>query len=329
VNVGDELNVKVLSADQATGRITVGLKQMAPHPWERVEDKYPIGVRIRGRVTTLAEYGAFVELEKGIEGLIHISEMSWTKSIHHPSQVINVDQEIEAVVLNIDKENRRISLGLKQTMPDPWSLIDEKYHVGQRVMGKVTALKDFGAFVEIEEGIEGLIHNADMSWTKRIKHPREELKKGQKVETIILGIDKENRRITLGLKQTLEDPFYRISKELTEGDVVKARIVDLPKPGVVVSLQYGVEGFVPLSQLERGGKKAKEKYQIGEELELKVSKIDLTYRRIALSERALFGPGPEIDESELPAPEPEEEPTDRFTLGDHLREEEDDEQTDA
>lgn len=327
VNVGDELKVKVLSADQSTGRITVGLKQMSPHPWERVEEKYPIGARIKGRVTTLAEYGAFVELEKGIEGLIHISEMSWTKSLQHPSQVLSVDQEIEAVILNIDKENRRISLGLKQTMPDPWSLIDEKYHVGQRVICRVTALKDFGAFAEIEEGIEGLIHNADISWTKRVKHPREELKRGQTVETIILGIEKESRRITLGLKQTQEDPFYRISKELAEGDVVRARIVDLPKPGLVVSLQYGVEGFVPAGQLAREGKKVKEQYKIGEELELKVAKIDLDHRRITLSERALYGPveSEEIAEYES---EPEPEPTDKFTLEDHIRGDEDEEQSD-
>ncbi len=320
VNISDELKVKVLSADEKTGRITVGLKQLTPHPWERVEEKYPIGTRIKGRVTTLAEYGAFVELEKGIEGLIHISEMSWTKSIHHPSQILTVDDEVEAVVLNIDKENRRISLGLKQTMPDPWSLIDEKYHVGQRVEGKVRALKEFGAFVEIEEGIEGLIHNADMSWTKRIKHPREEIKRGQRVETIILEIDKENRRITLGFKQTQEDPFYKISKELKERDTIRARIIDLPKPGVVVSLQHGVEGFVPLSQLARGGKKAKDKYQIGEELELKVMRVDLDHRRIALSEKALHGPEPEMEEPrERRKPERKEELTDRFTLEDHIR----------
>jgi small subunit ribosomal protein S1 len=329
VNVGDELKVKILSADEKTGRITVGLKQLTPHPWEKVEEKYPIGTRIKGRVTTLAEYGAFVELEKGIEGLIHISEMSWTKNIHHPSQILTADQDVEAVVLNIDKDNRRISLGLKQTMPDPWSLIEEKYSVGQRVEGKVRALKDFGAFVEIEEGIEGLIHNADISWTKRVKHPRDELKKGQTVETVILGIDQENRRITLGYKQTQEDPFYQISKELSEGDVIKARIVDLPKPGVVVALEHGIEGFVPLSHLARGGKKAKEKYQIGEELELKVIRIDLNHRRIALSEKALVAP----EEIAEPPPPPrerrrpravrererEEEESDRFTLEDHLR----------
>ncbi len=325
VNVGDQLKVKILSADQSTGRITVGLKQLTQHPWERVEEKYPIGSRIKGRVTTLAEYGAFVELEKGIEGLIHISEMSWTKSVHHPSQLLQADQEIDAVVLNIDKENRRISLGLKQTLPDPWSLIEEKYHVGQRVTGKVRALKDFGAFVEIEEGIEGLIHNADMSWTKRIKHPREELMKGQVLETIILGIEQENRRITLGLKQIQEDPFYRISKEIKEGDIVTGRIVDLPKPGVVVALQYGIEGFVPLSQLTRGGKKAKEKYQIGEDIQVRIARIDLNHRRVALSEKLTPDADEPVDEQmEEPTPEPQEEPSDRFTLGDRLRGLEDD-----
>jgi small subunit ribosomal protein S1 len=286
-----------------------------------------------------------VELEKGVEGLIHISEMSWTKSVYHPSQLLKVDDDIESVVLNIDKDNRRISLGLKQTMPDPWSLIDEKYFVGQRVAGKVRALKDFGAFVEIEEGIEGLVHNADISWTKKIKHPREELKKGQELETIILGIDKENRRITLGLKQTQEDPFYSISRELKEGDVIKAKIVDLPKPGVVVQLNYGIEGFVPLSHLARGGKKAKEKYVIGEELELKVIRVDIEHRRIALSERELLPAEEQAALMEEQRPEREAQPrtereprrrerrtreyeqerfhedegADKFTIGDHLR----------
>uniref|UniRef100_A0A7V3UZK8 30S ribosomal protein S1 n=1 Tax=candidate division WOR-3 bacterium TaxID=2052148 RepID=A0A7V3UZK8_UNCW3 len=320
VQPGEKLKVKVLSADSTTGRITVGLKQLTPHPWEKVEEKYPIGSRVRGRVTTLAEYGAFVELEKGIEGLIHISEMSWTKTIHHPAQILTVDQEVEAVVLNIDKENRRISLGLKQTQPDPWSLIDERYQVGQRVTGRVKSLKDFGAFVELEEGIEGLIHNADISWTKRIKHPREELKKGQVVETIILEIDKENRKITLGMKQLQEDPFYKLTQELKEGDTIRARIVDMPKPGLVVALNYGIEGFVPLSQLARsGGKKVRENYQIGEELELKVIRIDPNNRRVALSEKALQ---PRVEEKPEPEP-PVERPSDKFTLEDHLRDLED------
>jgi len=316
VQVGERIKVKVLSADPNTGRITVGLKQLTPHPWEKVEEKYPIGSRVKGRVTTLAEYGAFVELERGVEGLIHVSEMSWTKSIHHPAQILTVDQEVEAVVLNIDKENRRISLGLKQTMPDPWSLIDERYRVGQRVTGRVKALKEFGAFVELEEGIEGLIHNADISWTRRVKHARDELKKGQVVETIILEIDKENRRIALGLKQTQEDPFYKLSQELKAGDVIRARILDIPKPGLVVALNYGIEGFVPMSHLTRGGgKKVKENYSIGEELELKVLKIDLNNRRVTLSERALQ---PQAEE-QLEEEQPRERPPDKFTLEDHLR----------
>jgi small subunit ribosomal protein S1 len=325
VNIGEKIKVKVLSADPDSGRVTVGLKQLTPHPWDGIEERYPIGSRVKGVVTTLAEYGAFVELEKGIEGLIHVSEMSWTKTIHHPSQILKVGDTVETVVLSIDKENRRISLGLKQTTPDPWSLIDEKYHVGQKVSGRIKSLKDFGAFVEIEEGIEGLIHNNDLSWTRKVKHPREVVKKDQRVETIILEIDKENRRIALGLKQTKEDPYYRFSKEYKEGDTVKARIIDLPKPGVVVNLPYGIEGFVPLSQLARGARKTKEKYKIGEEIDLMVTKIDLAERRIGLSEKMLYKP----TEAEETKPKKRgrkkvvetEQPTeiDRFTLEDHLK----------
>jgi small subunit ribosomal protein S1 len=330
VNVGEKIKVKLLSADPDSGRVTVGLKQLTPHPWDGIEEKYPIGSRVKGRVTTLAEYGAFVELEKGVEGLIHVSEMSWTKMIHHPSQILKIGDSIETVVLSIDKENRRISLGLKQTTPDPWSLIDEKYHVGQKVMGRIKSLKDFGAFVEIEEGIEGLIHNNDLSWTKKVKHPREVVKKDQRIETIILEIDKENRKIGLGLKQTKEDPFYRFSKEFKEGDVVKARIIDLPKPGIVVSLPHGIEGFVPLGQLARAARKTKDKYKIGEEIELGIAKIDLERRHIGLSERMLYKSTEEekpVEEEPKPKKrgrrkvqeyEPEED-IDRFTLEDHLK----------
>lgn len=328
VNPGDKIKVKILTADPESFRVTVGLKQLTPHPWDGIEEKYPIGSRINGRVTTLAEYGAFIELEKGVEGLIHVSEMSWTKMIHHPSQILKIGETIETVVLSIDKENRRISLGLKQTTPDPWSLIEEKYNVGQKVTGRIRSLKDFGAFVEIEEGIEGLIHNSDLSWTTKVKHPREVVKKDQRIETIILEIDKENRRIGLGLKQTKEDPYYRFTKEYKEGDAVKARIIDLPKPGIVVSLPHNIEGFVPLGQLARGARKTKDKYKIGEEIELVIAKIDLERRHIALSEKMLY---PSAEE-EIPAePKPKkrgrrkekefekEEDIDRFTLEDHLK----------
>jgi small subunit ribosomal protein S1 len=321
VNTGDKITVKVLSADPETGRVTVGLKQLLPHPWEGIETRYPIGARVKGRVMALAEYGAFVEIEKGVEGLIHNSEMSWTKLIHHPSQLVNPGDIVDIVVLNIDKEHHRISLGLKQTTPDPWSLVDEKYTVGQRLEGRVKSLREFGAFVEIEEGVEGLIYNKELSWTKKVKHPREIVKKGQRVETIVLEIEKENRKILLGLKQAREDPFYRVSKEFKEGEVISGRIVDLPKPGIVVGLPYGIEGFVPMGQLARSGRRAKDKYKIGEELQLKLIRIDLEHRRVVLSERALVRPQPEERERERERPEPMEEyrPDDRFTLEDHLR----------
>jgi small subunit ribosomal protein S1 len=323
VNTGDKITVKVLSADPETGRVTVGLKQLLPHPWEGIETRYPIGARVKGRVMALAEYGAFVEIEKGVEGLIHNSEMSWTKLIHHPSQLVNPGDIVDIVVLNIDIEHHRISLGLKQTTPDPWSLVDEKYKVGQRLEGRVKSLREFGAFVEIEEGVEGLIYNKELSWTKKVKHPRDIVKKGQRVETIILEIEKESRKILLGLKQAREDPFYRVSKEFREGEVISGRIVDLPKPGIVVGLPYGIEGFVPQGQLARSGRRAKDKYKIGEELQLKLIRIDLEHRRVVLSERALVRPQPEERERERERerPEPMEEyrPEDRFTLEDHLR----------
>jgi small subunit ribosomal protein S1 len=316
VKVGDALKLKVLSLDRESGRVTVGLKQLMPHPWEVVEEKYPIGSKVKGRVTSIAEYGAFVELEKGIEGLIHVSEMSWTKTVRHPGQLLKVDQVVEAVVLNIDKENRRISLGLKQTEPDPWSLIDEKYAVGDRISGRVKSLKDFGAFVEIEEGIEGLVHTSDLSWTKRVRHPRELLKKNQKIEAVILAIDKENRRIALGSKQTKEDPFYRLHKEYKEGVTVKGKIIDLPASGVIVEITgYGIEGFVPLHQLARQGlKKAKDKYNLGEELDLIIKRIDPNARRVSLSEKAAA----RSDES---AEKDDVEPTkETFPLEEHLKE---------
>ena len=289
VSPGQKIKVKVLNIDEA-GRISVGLKHLTPHPWDLVEEKYPIGSRVKGKVTTIVDYGAFVELEKGVEGLIHVSEMSWTKNIKHPSEILKVGDEVEAIVLNIDKENRRISLGLKQTKPDPWALIDEKYSIGDRVKGKVKSLREFGAFVEIEEGVEGLIHNSDLSWTKRIKHPREVLKKGETVEAIILNIDKVERKIALGYKQTKPDPYYLFTQKHKEGDVVKARVIDLPTKGVVVDLGYGgLEGFVPASQLaKKEGQKVKDAYKIGQELTLKIKKIDLNARRIILSEKALL-----------------------------------------
>lgn len=322
---GQKVKVKVLTVDPSSGRIAVGLKQLVPHPWDAVEKKYPIGSKVKGKVTSLAEYGAFIELEKGVEGLIHVSEMSWTKSIHHPAQILKIDQLIEAVVLNIDKENRRISLGLKQTEPDPWSLVEEKYSVGQRVQGRVKSLKDFGAFVEIEEGIEGLVRNIDLSWTKKVTHPREALKRNQKIEAVILNIDQESRRIGLGLKQCKEDPLYGLSQEYKEGDKIKAEIVDLPPSGVVVNLGYeGLEGFIPLQELERKDmKRPKDRYAIGEELNLVIRRINLQTRKIVLSERAFYRKKKEKEVKKEPSKavkkEKKEKKREKFPIKEHLR----------
>jgi small subunit ribosomal protein S1 len=321
VNIGDKIQVKILNVDPQNFRITVGRKQLEKHPWEEIEHKYQIGSRVKGTVTTLAEYGAFIELEKNIEGLIHISEMSWTKSVHHPSQILRVGDLVEAVVLNIDRDNRRISLGLKQALPDPWSVIEDKFQIGQKIEGRVTSLKNFGAFVEIEAGIEGLVRNIDLSWTKRVRHPREIVKKNQKIEAIILDIDKENREMALGVKQTQEDPFYRLSTEFKVGELIEGRIVELARLGIVVTLPHGIEGFVPRSQLINKFVKKEEtpegevpstdatpsKYQVGDQIALKIAYIDFELRKIGLSEKALITPE-EIKEPVRYEPAFEEKP---------------------
>jgi len=321
VNIGDKIQVKILNVDPQSFRITVGRKQLEKHPWEEIEHKYQIGSRVKGTVTTLAEYGAFIELEKNIEGLIHISEMSWTKSVHHPSQILKVGDLVESVVLNIDRDNRRISLGLKQALPDPWSVIEDKFQIGQKIEGRVTSLKNFGAFVEIEAGIEGLIRNVDLSWTKRVRHPREIVKKNQKIEAIILDVDKENREMALGLKQTQEDPFYRLSTEYKVGDLIEGRIVELARLGIVVTLPHSIEGFVPRSQLiNKFVKKvetpegetpssdaAPSKYQVGDQIALKIAYIDFELRKIGLSEKALITPE-EVKEPVRYEPTYEEKP---------------------
>lgn len=287
LSIDQEIKVKILAIDEKSYRITVGMKQLQPHPWDMIEEKYPVGSRVKGKVTSLAEYGAFVELEKGVEGLIHVSEMSWTKTIYHPSQILKVGQEVEAVVLHVDKENRRISLGLKQTMPDPWSIVDEKFKEGEKVSGKIRSYKEFGAFVELDEGIEGLIPTTEISWTKRIRHPKEVFKKGQKVEAVILNIDKVNRRITLSVKRLKEDPLEIFVKEYKVGDNLKVKIIDIPKAGLVVSLPHGVEGFIPNSMIARDENRRKVEHKIGEEIEAKITEIDKEKRRIILSERAV------------------------------------------
>src|SRR5438445_10944466 len=284
VHIGQEVEVKVLDIDWERERISLGLKQLQPYPWKNVAAKYPVGTRVQGKVVSITNYGAFVELEPGIEGLVHISEMSWTRNVRHPSKLVSIGETIEAVVLKVDESEEKISLGMKQTEQDPWVVLPLKYPVGTRINGKVRNLTSFGAFVEIEPGIDGLIHISDMSWTKRVQHPSEVVKKGDAVDVVILNIDAENKRISLGLKQAEEDPWLRIGETYPIGLELRGRPVRLMDKGVVVDLGNDIEGFVPMSQLgvaniENPGDAVKE----GQPLDLKVLEVDPIHHRIVLA----------------------------------------------
>ncbi len=287
VAIGDKLNVKILDFDRERERISLGLKQLTAYPWEGVEERYPVGKKMRGKVVSITDYGAFVELEKGIEGLIHISEMSWTRHVKHPSKVVAIGDTVEAVVLNVDKEHEKISLGLKQLEPDPWKALESKYPPGTRLKGKVRNLTNFGAFVEIEDGIDGLVHISDMSWAKRIRHPSEMVRKGDDVEVVVLEIDSDKRRISLGMKQTRENPWTELANEFTIGTESEGVITRILDRGAVVELRDDVEGFVPLSHLGiEGMKKPTEYFEPGAKLPLKVIKMDPQNKRIVLSVNA-------------------------------------------
>ena len=288
--IGDKVRVKVLNFDPEKERISLGLKQLEPYPWEGVEEKYKVGDRLKGKVVSITDYGAFIELEKGVEGLIHVSEMSWTRHVRHPSKVVNIGDIIEAVVLKVDKANEKISLGLKQVEPDPWLTLDEKYPAGMRVRGKVRNLTNFGAFVELEEGIDGLVHVSDMSWTKRVAHPSEVLKKGDTVDVVILSIDKEHRRISLGLKQVSEDPWPSLAERFPTGMELAGSVNRLFDRGAIVDVGEGIEGFVPLSQLGiEDLKRPNDAFEVGEELAMKVTRVDVANHRLILSVKAWLG----------------------------------------
>ncbi|MBD3331598.1 30S ribosomal protein S1 [candidate division GN15 bacterium] len=288
-SLGESIDVKILDFDEETSRISLGLKQLTPYPWENIEQKYPLGKKVTGRVVSITDYGAFVELEKGVEGLIHISEMSWTQHIKHPSKIMNVNDQVETVVLSVDKENEKISLGIKQLEPDPWGTIDEKYPVGQVVAGKVRNLTAFGAFVELEEGIDGLVHISDMSWTKRIQHPSEVMKKGDTVEVKVLKVDHENRRISLGYKQLQEDPWGELARKYAVGTECLGTITRVMDRGVIVELDGNVEGFVPTAQLGRRDLTDPQgAFHEGEELPLSVIEFDRNQHKIVLSVYAYY-----------------------------------------
>ncbi len=297
VQIGDELDVKVLDIDWNRERISLGLKQLLPYPWKDIERKYPVGARVRGKVVSITNYGAFIELEKGVEGLVHISEMSWTRNVKHPSKLVSISDEIEAVVLKVDRDDEKISLGMKQIEEDPWLALPEKYPEGTRVEGKVRNLTSFGAFVEIEPGIDGLIHISDMSWTKRVQHPSDVVHKGQDVEVIVLGVDPENKRISLGLKQTLDDPWPSIAARLGAGVEMDGTVVRLLEDGVVVDLGDDVEGFVPRSQIAApAGKDLTALLGEGQTMGLRVLECDVSNHRIVLTVTQMPEP---------PAPRPE------------------------
>jgi len=289
VALGDELKVKILDFDLERERISLGLKQLTPYPWENVEEKYSVGKTIKGKVVSITDYGAFVELEKGVEGLIHISEMSWTRHVKHPSNIVGIGDNVEAVVLNIDKENEKISLGLKQLEPDPWKSLEKKYSPGTKLKGKVRNLTNFGAFVEIEDGIDGLVHISDMSWAKRVRHPSEVLKKGQEIDVVVLNIDSEKRRISLGVKQIQENPWTSLAEEFSVGTETKGKITRLLNRGAVVEIKDNVEGFVPISHMGiEGIKKVANHFEVGDELPLEVIKMDPQKKKIVLSVNAYF-----------------------------------------
>jgi small subunit ribosomal protein S1 len=312
VSIGDELDVKVLDIDWNRERISLGLKQLMPYPWKDIENKYPVGARVRGKVVSITNYGAFIELEKGVEGLVHISEMSWTRNVKHPSKLVNIGDEIEAVVLKVDRDDEKISLGMKQIEEDPWLALPVKYPVGTRVSGKVRNLTSFGAFVEIEPGIDGLIHISDMSWTKRVQHPSEVLRKGDDVQVVVLGVDPENKRISLGLKQTTDDPWEQIAQQFAAGVETEGRVVRLVEDGVIVDLGNDIEGFVPRSHVPITKGDLADQLRSGQRMDLRVIEADAGNRRIVLTVTQIHEPDPEAEpvKVEQPIPAPDEIPAD-------------------
>jgi len=289
--VGDRVKVMILKYDRETGRISLGVKQLKPDPWLHVEERYPVGSRVRGKVVSLVDYGAFVELEPGVEGLVHISEMSWSHEIKHPSKLVSVGDQVEAQVLNVERKGRKISLGMKQVATNPWELVETKYPVGSIIEGKVKSLTEFGVFVGLEEGIDGLIHVSDLSWTKRVMHPGDLFKKGQTVKAVVLRVDKEKERLSLGYKQLTPDPWEQdIPKRYQVGQDVKGRIIKTTDFGAFVECEDGVEGLLHVSEMSlEPGQRIEDRYRVGDEVTARVIRVDSAERKIALSIREHIG----------------------------------------
>ena len=286
--MGDQINVKVLNLDLEKERVSLGMKQLTPDPWSTAVQKYPVGSKVTGRVVSLTDYGAFVELQEGIEGLIHVSEMSWTRKVRHPSKVVSVGESVETVVLDIKPDARRISLGMKQAAPNPWDVIAEKYPVGTTIEGKIKNITDFGIFIGIDEGIDGLVHISDISWTKRIKHPSELYKKGDTVQAIVLDIEKENERFSLGIKHLQEDPWKTVGQRYKVGSEINGTITNVTDFGIFVEIEEGIEGLVHVSEISKEKIKTPVgRYNIGDMLTARVMTINSDERRIGLSVKRL------------------------------------------
>ncbi len=288
VNVGDKVRVVVLKYDPERERVSLGMKQILPDPWATVAERYAPGMRVHGKVVSLTEYGAFIELEKGVEGLIHVSEMSWTRRVSHPSKVLQAGGDVDVLVLDVDPANRRISLGLKQIEPNPWEMVRINHPIGSHIAGKVKSVTDFGIFVGVDEGIDGLVHISDLHWTKKIKHPSELFKKGDDVEAVVLAIDVENERISLGIKQLAEDPWNSMPTRYPVGTKVNGTVTSITDFGVFVEIEEGLEGLIHVSQLstERVDKPG-QLFHVGETVEAEVTHVDPRERRIGLSIKAL------------------------------------------
>jgi small subunit ribosomal protein S1 len=287
LKVGQDIDVVVLDINREKERVSLGLKQKLANPWDNIEQKYPVGAKVKGRVVNLVPYGAFVELEPGVEGLVHVTELSWTKRVAKPSDVLKQDQDIEAVVLGINREEQKISLGLRQLEANPWDKAQEKYPPGAHVKGKIRNLTSYGAFIELEEGLDGMIHVSDISWTRKINHPSEVLKKGDEVEAVVLEVDKSNQRIAVGIKQLTQDPWESIDKLYKVGDLVTGNVSKLASFGAFIGLQHEIDGLVHISQIsEERVDKIKNVLKVGQEVTARVIKIDKADRRIGLSIKA-------------------------------------------
>jgi len=287
LKVGQQLTVQVLDINKDKERVSLGLKQMQSNPWDKIEERFPVGQKVSGKVTNLMPYGAFVQIEDGVEGLIHVSELSWTKRIARPSDVLTLGQEVEAMVLGVNKDEQKISLGVRQLEPNPWDEIELRYMIGKQVKGKVRNMTAYGAFVELEEGIDGMIHVSDLSWTRKINHPSEMLKKGDDLEAVVLDIDKANQRISLGVKQLDNDPWKEIDGRFRIGDLVKGTVSKLTNFGAFIQLKDDIDGLVHISQIsEDRVEKVKDVLKVGQEVEARVIKVDKAERRIGLSVKA-------------------------------------------